>query len=236
MAERFPDSETPSMAPTRPLATPSPAALALAVSLLLSACGGGSAEAPVDPPAPSEPTAEAADAPAPASEPAGLPPLTSRNSGAVGTPMNAVGLSFNLPAEWTAEEPASIMRKAQAVIPGPAGPGQLTVFHFGPGAGGGVESNLQRWAGQVEQDPDTVPLRDQFDNAAGLRVTWIDVQGTLLPSNMGTGPSEPQSGSRLVGAVVEGPGGPWFFKATGPAETLVKGRDALIAMLQAAHL
>ena len=212
-------------------------ALLLACLVPLAACGGDSADEPAATDAPA-PAAPASDTPAaaPAADPGGLRPMTSRNSAGAGTPVAAAGLVFELPADWRAEQPSSSMRAAQAVIPGPDGEGQLTVFHFGPGGGGGVESNLQRWAGQVEQDADIPSIRDQFDNAAGLRVTWIDIQGTLLPSTMGAGPTEPQPGSRLLGAVVEGEGGPWFFKATGPAETLAKGRDALIAMLQAASL
>ena len=62
---------------------------------------------------------------------------------------------------------------------------------------------------------------ERGDFAAGeFEVTWIDARGTLLPSTMGSGPSTPQPGFRLLGAVVEGEGGPWFFKVTGPESTL----------------
>jgi hypothetical protein len=49
---------------------------------------------------------------------------------------------------------------------------------------------------------------------------------------MGMGSSSPQPGFRLLGAVVEGPGGPWFFKATGPDATLGPQKDAFVAMLK----
>jgi hypothetical protein len=49
---------------------------------------------------------------------------------------------------------------------------------------------------------------------------------------MSGGPAEAQPNSRLLGAVVEGPGGPWFFKATGPSATLGAQRDAFLAMLE----
>jgi hypothetical protein len=49
---------------------------------------------------------------------------------------------------------------------------------------------------------------------------------------MGGGPTEPTPGSRLLGAVVEGPGGPWFFKITGPAATVTAAAPAFDAMLR----
>jgi hypothetical protein len=49
---------------------------------------------------------------------------------------------------------------------------------------------------------------------------------------MGMSPSAAQANARLFGAVVEGPGGPWFFKATGPEATMAPAREAFVAMLK----
>jgi hypothetical protein len=35
--------------------------------------------------------------------------------------------------------------------------------------------------------------------------------------------------------VVEGPGGPWFFKATGSNKTMAPPRDAFLTMLKSMH-
>jgi len=48
---------------------------------------------------------------------------------------------------------------------------------------------------------------------------------------MGTGPTTEKPGSRLLGAVVEGPGGPWFFKAAGPDATLSAEKDNFLKLL-----
>ncbi|HYG61626.1 MAG TPA: hypothetical protein VEL74_03525 [Thermoanaerobaculia bacterium] len=141
------------------------------------------------------------------------------------------GFDFDLPAGWQSEPPANNMRLAQASVPGEGGAGQLAVFFFGPGGGGGVEDNLQRWIGQMEVDPGTQPERGTLE-ANGFRITWVDVKGTLLPSTMGMGPTTEQPGSRLLGAVVEGEGGPWFFKLTGPDATLSAQREAFFTMLR----
>lgn len=141
------------------------------------------------------------------------------------------GLAFTLPESWQEEPPSSSMRMAQAAIPGPGGDGQLTVFFFGVGGGGGVEANLQRWAGQVQAEAGAQPVRETFDTGS-FKVHYLETAGTILPSQMGTGPTSPQPGQRLMGAVVEGPGGPWFFKATGPEATMDAQRDAFKKMLR----
>jgi len=238
-----------------PRAVPGVAGIALAVALALAAaCGGG---APMEEPdnsaaagAEAAPPAMQAPAAAPAAPPADAPlgPLTSRGEPAAAEPAVpplapagagvAGRLVWALPAGWTEAPPASPMRMAQASIPGAGGPAELVLFHFGPGGGGGVEANIERWIGQVEIEGE--PERGAFaagdPGQDGVRVTWVDAAGTLKPSGMGMGPTEPQPGSRLLGAVVEGPGGPWFFKATGPDETLAAARGDFLAMLRAARV
>jgi hypothetical protein len=194
--------------------------------LTLAACSGGGEES-----MPGETTTTATEAPA-ASSPIG--PLSSREGSVPPAPATSEesGLDFNLPAGWQSEPPTSNMRLAQASIPGPGGPGQLAVFFFGPGGGGDVESNIQRWVGQMEANQGTQPERQTFETENGFRVSWVDVSGTLLPSTMGAGPTEAQPNSRLLGAVVEGPGGPWFFKATGPKDTMAAEREHFLEMLR----
>jgi len=140
-------------------------------------------------------------------------------------------LRFVLPPGWHQVPANSTMRVAQASIPGPGTPAELAVFHFGAGRGGDVESNLERWMNQIEPAPGDTPQRETFDSG-GLRITWIDARGTLKPGQMGMGPAVAQADSRLLGAVIEGDGGPWFFKATGADATLAPQRDAFVAMLK----
>lgn len=153
---------------------------------------------------------------------------------AAGTPLTVKGLTVELPAGWKVVPPASQMRLAQAVIEGPGGPAELAVFHFGAGQGGDIEANVQRWIGQIAPRAGTEPQRKVFE-ANGLRITWLDVEGTLQAGQMGMGPATAQPDSRLLGAVIEGPGGPWFFKATGPDMTLGPQRLAFLGMLERAQ-
>ena len=201
--------------------------------LLLSLCACGDREAM----APSEngeaPMADSGAAAPDASEGQAPPPISSRGPVGEMPPSSQAAtegsIDFDLPQSWQSQPPSSNMRLTQAVIPGPGGPGELAVFYFGPGGGGAVDANIQRWIEQMESPEQPKP---EIFEANGYRVTLIDVRGTLKPSMMGSGPTTPQPNSRLLGAVVEGPGGPWFFKATGPDTTLTPERDAFIAMLK----
>jgi hypothetical protein len=105
------------------------------------------------------------------------------------------------------------------------------VFFFGPGGGGGVDANIERWIGQMDRPDSAAPARETFD-ANGLRVTAIDLSGTLKASTIGSFPTTDQPGYRMLAAVVEGPGGPWFLRAVGPEATMAEQREAFLAMLR----
>ncbi|MCI0571804.1 MAG: hypothetical protein L0Y66_13715 [Myxococcaceae bacterium] len=135
----------------------------------------------------------------------------------------AGGLTWTAPAGWTLEAPRP-MRAATYRLPAVKGDTQgpeLAVFFFGTGQGGSVEANVQRWVGQFQGAkggaPETKTKKETF---AGFPATWVDVKGTYAGSGMGMGPKEPQPGSRLLGAIVEGPQGPVFFKLTGPEKSV----------------
>ena len=149
-------------------------------------------------------------------------------------PSRMVGIGnlvCRIPEEWTPEVPASRMRAAQARIPGPGGDASLVVFWFGPGQGGGVEANIQRWISQVDPDPGVEPRREEF-TVGPFRVHVVEVAGSYHAPKAEGGPGRPVEQTALLGAVVEGDGGPWFFKVTGPRETVEANREAFRGMLE----
>ena len=123
-----------------------------------------------------------------------------------------------------------------AAAPGDKEDGECAAYYFGPGQGGGVEDNVKRWVGQFQQ-PDgrssgeLVQRRKQTIN--GLQVTTIDLSGAYTGAG---GPmvaaKTSQPGYRLLGAIVEGPEGPIFFKFTGLAKTVAAEQAAFQSMLQ----
>lgn len=119
------------------------------------------------------------------------------------------------------------MRSANYTIPPAAGDsqaGEMAVFYFGPGQGGGVDANVRRWLGQFV-NADGSPMRAEDakrseDEVNGLRVTLLDVSGTYLFKPFPMAPkATPLSGYRMLAAIVQGPDAPIFFKLTAPAKT-----------------
>jgi hypothetical protein len=145
----------------------------------------------------------------------------------------ASGIRWTIPPRWADQAPRS-MRVATYTVPAPAGgeAGECAVFAFGPGQGGTVDANIQRWSAQFEGGP--APQRSTRP-VGGLTVHLAQVSGTYLAPG---GPQMQSQGKRpgykLLGAIVEGPGGLIFFKLTGPAATVAAAQaefDALLASI-----
>jgi len=117
------------------------------------------------------------------------------------------------------------MRAATYTVPSSdpdAANAECAVYFFGSGQGGSVEANLDRWKGQlVGADGQPAAAKIAKRTVHGLRVTTIDSSGEY--SGMG-GPmaatKSVQRNYRLLGAIIEGPGGNVFVKFTGPAKTI----------------
>jgi hypothetical protein len=152
---------------------------------------------------------------------------------------SAAGVRWTAPATWKSQA-ARPMRAATYTIPlaaGDQGTAECVVNYFGPGQGGGVDANIERWRGQV-LGTDGRPATAKIDKRTGraVPITVIDTTGAY--TGMGgpmTGGSKPAAGYRLIGAIVEGPGGSVFFKLTGPAKTIAaqqKNFEQLLASIQ----
>lgn len=131
------------------------------------------------------------------------------------------GLSAVLPAGWKPVAPSSSMRTAEYKLPGEAGgDASLVVFYFGADQGGSVEANIERWYGQFTQ-PDGEPTQERArrwgKSVGSLRATLVDISGTYTGGGMGGGSTAPQTGYRMLGAILLSPRGPFFFKLVGPA-------------------
>jgi len=136
----------------------------------------------------------------------------------------AGGLTWTAAPEWKAQGERP-MRAATYSIPAAKGdtePAELAVFYFGASSGGGVDANVKRWIDQFQKADGTSAAKDakvKNEKIAGLPATTLEVKGTYTGGSM-MGPSAPKPGYRLLGAIVEGPGGNVFFKLTGPEKTV----------------
>jgi hypothetical protein len=156
------------------------------------------------------------------------PGMTSGGSGGQSGGSGAV--KWTAPSRWDAK-PASGMRAATYLIPAAKGDSEGAECAVFERLGGGVQDNISRWIGQFEKT-DESPVQKQ-DTINGLTVTTVDVSGTFKGGGQMMGQSSgPKGGYRLLGAIVEGPEGPVFFKLTGPAKTVAAAHDEFKAMLK----
>lgn len=165
-------------------------------------------------------------------------PTPDRSASAPGSPIDLQVLTGTLPPGWRAETPASTMRVAQASIPAAAGDAEdasLVVFYFGPGQGGGVEENIQRWLGQITQrdgrPSSEVATRSTLD-ANGMNVTIVEASGAYAGMARPGQTASAKEGQRLLGAIIDSPQGLVFLRVTGPEATVAANRDAMLGFLK----
>lgn len=226
----------------------------LMATALTVACDSGTKDAKPAPAAAAKkaddgkaPTEDAKDA-APPSNPhaaanphANMPPMMGAPPKPAGPPRDITpsgettaetlpDLALAVPKEWEKGTPSNKMRVAQWVLPGPGGDAELVVFRF-PGGGGSIEANLTRWKGQF-----TPPEGKTIDDVSttkeiageGLKTTLVDVSGTY---SGGMGSPAPQPDARMLAAIAEGKGDPYFFKAVGPQKTIDLWAEAYSTMI-----
>lgn len=143
-------------------------------------------------------------------------------------------ISWADPPAWKRNPPANGMRKAEYVVPHvgkDTEDGECVVFNFGAGMGGAVQANLDRWKQQMVPGPGGEP-KTTTSAVSGMSVTTLEMAGTLKPSSMMGAPGPAKTGQRMIGVVVEAPGGPWFFKLTGPDATVKDAAPAFRAMIE----
>jgi len=156
----------------------------------------------------------------------------------VQSPTTAGGLSWTVPKGWIGA-PSSSMRVATyrtPAAPGDKEGGEVAVFYFGPGQGGGIDANVERWFAQMTPEPASKkPSRSQVKVGA-ITVTLCSAEGTYTGAvGMGAPSAGPEKGFALEGAIAEGQQGAVFFKLTGPKKSVEKaktGFDALVKSLK----
>lgn len=202
----------------------SPRIAVIAVAVVLCASCKKTPE-PQPEPAAESPLLDAGPAPAP------QPVATPRPAADAGLP--PVAITWVDPPEWKRAEKTSMMRKVTYVVPHAAGDkddGDLGVFYFGPGQGGGLEPNVDRWVKQFKGTKLEEVKRSNRD-IGGLSAHMVEIaSGTYDPGAMGGGKG-PKEGYSLLGAIVEAPSGTYFFKLVGPKATVTKARKPFFAML-----
>jgi hypothetical protein len=115
---------------------------------------------------------------------------------------------------------------------------EMNVFFLGTGSKGDPAGVLKEWFGQFDGDAAATARREQLD-VKGFQVEAVEVAGTfkigLTPPARGHKQPPVQmvkNNWRLHGAIVKTTDrGNWFFKLTGPDETVQSARSAFRVML-----
>jgi hypothetical protein len=144
----------------------------------------------------------------------------------------ASGIQWKTPSGWREGGPRA-MRLATYFVggPEPETTAECSVFHFGPGMGGNLDDNIERWVGQFDGSPN---YARRVLTVHGLRVTRVEIAGTFLAPDAEMQSQGKRPGWKMLGAIVEGPQGAVFFKLTGPGRVIdgaTRDFDALLASL-----
>src|SRR5262245_39067281 len=134
-------------------------------------------------------------------------------------PGGSAPFKFTLPEGWKDLGPkvsSGIRSVASFATPGG---GELTVTPL-PGDAGGLAENINRWRRQIGLGP-----ADAGELAKLVEPIEIDGSKAQLVDLTG-------SSKRTLGAIVERPGTTWFYKLTGPADSLGKDKSAFESFLK----
>jgi hypothetical protein len=172
--------------------------------------------------------------PTPAALPPDHPPIDAphaHGTAMTASPEEGAAIAWSAPVIWRSVPNVSSMRLATYRTPrvrGESDEGELSVTR----AGGTTEANVERWTGQF--DGSSTEAREER-TVQGFKVTVVSIKGTFLGGDMMQGtPSAPRPSWALLGAIVETPGSPYFFKLLGPVGSVSAARapfDAMIAGL-----
>jgi hypothetical protein len=165
------------------------------------------------------------------------PTVVSKNAPPASAAISQGDLLLKAPDGWVSERPSSGMRVSQYQLPAAEGDPEaasLVVYYFGPGQGGSVNANLERWIGQIQTPKDKAKTETTTVN--GMKVTLLDVAGTYAGGDMGGGGAgQSKPNFRMRAGVIETPKGAYFIKLVGPEKTVTKWDQAFQEFVKSAE-
>jgi hypothetical protein len=210
-------------------------AILFSFSLFLSACADAPKEVPPGQTAPASTSSSSSSQPSPgvavghgsgaqASAPATVPMQSGSGN-----------VKWTTPSRWQTG-PEKPMRSATYLIPAAPGDSEGAECAVFENIGGGVDANIKRWIGQFEQ-PDTsssdAKAKLAKETINGLQVSTVDLTGIFAGGGTAMGqPAVKKPGYRLLGAIIEAPSGPVYFKMTGPEKTMAAAQKEFQELLK----
>lgn len=134
---------------------------------------------------------------------------------------------FTVPQGWQSVPPANNMRAAELHV-------QDAVAAFSM-AGGSVDANINRWAGQFISPSGGVP-EPKIDETRvnGVPVTLVEISGTYFDGTM-TGQTTEKPDHTMLAAILPGGQMSVFIKFTGPTRTINSVRGQWMELVNSAQ-
>jgi hypothetical protein len=147
--------------------------------------------------------------------------------------VRAGDLQFSAQPGWVEEPPSHTLRLAQYRLPQVEGDRAAAELVVTAKIGGSPADNLARWVSFFELAPGTQPSTT-VEKRGELTLHRVDVAGTYVAETTpGSGVRLNEADWRMLGAVVESPYGPYYFKLVGPAATVEHWKESFDAFLAA---
>jgi hypothetical protein len=148
-------------------------------------------------------------------------------SGNLAPPPPSNPASWTKPDGWTEKALSEMRLGSFEVTAANDKTADVSVTAF-PGDAGGVESNVNRWRGQVHQptlEGDQLAQSWQEETVDGVPTIIVDVQT----------PAGTEKASAILGAVMRTADRTWFVKMTGPPDLLEIQKDNFLRFVRSFH-
>ncbi len=149
-------------------------------------------------------------------------------------PVKAGEFSFTYAAPWIRQAVTSSMRAGHLTYKQTDDKLKnvdVIFFYFGPGGAGGIQANIDRWAGQFVGEAET---KTDKKTVNGREIIYFTGKGTFNESMGGpfSGQSTPRDGYTVLAAILPSDNGPVFLKMSGPNDSVAAAKDAFIALAE----
>jgi hypothetical protein len=138
--------------------------------------------------------------------------------------------TITIPAAWKNGE-ASGMRAAEITVPKQGedkDDAEIAIFMLG--AGGGVDANVNRWAGQFG-GADAIKNKRSVKTVGGLDATIVEIEGSYKGMGKNGPMAEAKDNYKLLGAILND-GGDVFIKLIGPKATVDASKAAFDKLVE----
>jgi hypothetical protein len=143
--------------------------------------------------------------------------------------------SFEVPSGWTETATLSKMRVAEFHFDaGASVAAELLAYYFGEKGNGSREDAMNHWLTPFQQPDGRSPrsaAKVEESRFAGQDAVVFSVTGTFVRPALPGLPGKDEPDQALVGAIVESPRGPYYFRVSGPRAAVEAATPSFRALL-----